>query len=85
MTGEATRLAAVEVRAKALEVAAELMQQPAGRSRDRRRHGGAQGNDAAGPSMTLGEIAKALEPASKLRGSARSRALAPKAGSTAIT
>ena len=33
MTGEATRLAAVEVRAKALAVAAELMQQPAERSR----------------------------------------------------
>src|SRR5262249_31205776 len=29
MTGEATRLAAVEVRAKAIEIAAELLQQPA--------------------------------------------------------
>jgi CO/xanthine dehydrogenase Mo-binding subunit len=67
MTGEATRLAALEVRAKALAVAAELMQQDA------------EGLDivdgnvvctqaAGGPSITLAEIAKALEPASKLRG-----------------
>ena len=59
MTGEATRLAAVKVRAKAIEIAAELLQQPADAldivdgevvRKDGRR----------GPSMTLGEIAKAL-------------------------
>jgi aerobic carbon-monoxide dehydrogenase large subunit len=67
MTGEATRLAALAVRAKALDVAAELMQQPAdgldiidGRV--------VRKGVAAGPSMTLAEIAKVLEPASKLRG-----------------
>jgi carbon-monoxide dehydrogenase large subunit len=67
MTGEATRLAALELRAKALEVAAELMQQPAdgleiidGKV--------VRKGTVSGPSMTLGEIAKALEPASKLRG-----------------
>ena len=43
------------------------------------------GNDAAGPSMKLADIAKALEPASKLRGDPRSRAQSPKAGFTAIT
>ncbi len=67
MTGEATRLAAVDVRKKAIEVAAELLQQPAdaleivdGKV--------ARKGAPAGPSMTLGEIAKALEPTSKLRG-----------------
>jgi aerobic carbon-monoxide dehydrogenase large subunit len=67
MTGEATRLAAIEVKAKAIELAAELLQQ----SPDALdvvdgkvvRKGG-----AAGPSMTLAEIAAALAPASKLRG-----------------
>jgi len=67
MTGEATRLAALEVRAKALALAAELMQQ------DREGLDIVDGNvvcpqAAAGPSITLAEIAKALEPASKLRG-----------------
>jgi carbon-monoxide dehydrogenase large subunit/6-hydroxypseudooxynicotine dehydrogenase subunit gamma len=67
MTGEATRLAALELRAKALAVAAELMQQPAEEIEIvegivRRR------GDAAGPSMPLADIAKALLPASKLRG-----------------
>ena len=67
MTGEATRLAAVAVKAKAMEVAAELLQQSADALEvvDGKvvRKGA-----AAGPSMTLGDIAKALEPASKLRG-----------------
>jgi carbon-monoxide dehydrogenase large subunit len=69
MTGEATRLVALEVRAKALELAAELMQQPAEGLEiidgEVVRKGG---EVAAGPSMKLAEIAKALEPASKLRG-----------------
>jgi aerobic carbon-monoxide dehydrogenase large subunit len=67
MTGEATRLAAVEVRAKAIEVAAELLQQPAG-ALDVVDGKVVRKGTPAGPSMTLGEIAKALEPASKLRG-----------------
>src|SRR6516225_2753177 len=66
MTGEATRLAALEVRAKATEVAAELMQQDADALAVV--DGKVAREDAAGPSMTLGEIAAALEPASKLRG-----------------
>ena len=67
MTGEAARLAAVDVRKKAIEVAAELLQQPAdalevvdGKV--------VRTGAPAGPSVTLGEIAKALEPTSKLRG-----------------
>jgi CO/xanthine dehydrogenase Mo-binding subunit len=66
MTGEATRLAALEVRAKAIEVAAELMQQDADALAVI--DGKVVRKDAGGPSMTLGEIATALEPASKLRG-----------------
>jgi len=66
MTGEATRLAALDVRAKATEVAAEFMQQDADALAVV--DGKVVRKDAAGPSMTLGEIAAALEPASKLRG-----------------
>jgi len=66
MTGEATRLAAVKVRAKATEVAAELMQQDADALAVV--DGKVVCKGAAGPSMTLGEIAAALDPASKLRG-----------------
>jgi CO/xanthine dehydrogenase Mo-binding subunit len=69
MTGEATRLAALELRAKALELAAELLQQPldaltVSEGEVRRKDIG-----PAGPSLSLGEIARALEPSSKLRGS----------------
>ena len=67
MTGEATRLAAVDVRKKAIEVAAELLQQPAD-ALDVVDGKVARTGAAAGPSMTLGEVAKALEPTSKLRG-----------------
>jgi carbon-monoxide dehydrogenase large subunit/6-hydroxypseudooxynicotine dehydrogenase subunit gamma len=66
MTGEATRRAAVEVHAKAIAVAAELMQQDADALAVI--DGKVVRKDAGGPSMTLGEIAAALEPASKLRG-----------------
>ena len=66
MTGEATRRAAVEVRAKALEVAAELMQQDAGALAVS--DGKVVCKGADGPSIALGEIAKALEPTSKLLG-----------------
>jgi carbon-monoxide dehydrogenase large subunit/6-hydroxypseudooxynicotine dehydrogenase subunit gamma len=67
MTGEATRLAAVEVRAKAIDVAAELLQQPAD-ALELIDGVVVRKAAAAGPSVTLGEVAKALEPASKLRG-----------------
>ena len=67
MTGEATRIAAAEVRAKAIDVAAELLQQSAD-ALDVVAGRVVRAGAVAGPSMTLGEIAKALEPASKLRG-----------------
>jgi carbon-monoxide dehydrogenase large subunit len=66
MTGEATRRAALDVRAKALEVAAELMQQDA--SALAVSDGNVVRKGADGPSIGLGEIAKALEPTSKLLG-----------------
>jgi carbon-monoxide dehydrogenase large subunit len=66
MTGEATRRAAVEVRDKALAVAAELMQLPAA-DLDVIEGNVMRKNANGGPSMTLGEVARALEPASKLR------------------
>jgi carbon-monoxide dehydrogenase large subunit/6-hydroxypseudooxynicotine dehydrogenase subunit gamma len=67
MTGEATRLAAVEVRRKAIDVAAGLLQQPAEMLEVA--HGKVmRKGDPAGPSMTLGDVARALEPASRLRG-----------------
>jgi carbon-monoxide dehydrogenase large subunit/6-hydroxypseudooxynicotine dehydrogenase subunit gamma len=66
MTGEATRRAAVDVRAKAIEVAAELMQQDAGTLAVSDGKVACKGAD--GPSIALGEIAKALEPTSKLLG-----------------
>jgi carbon-monoxide dehydrogenase large subunit/6-hydroxypseudooxynicotine dehydrogenase subunit gamma len=67
MTASATRVAALKVREKALEMAAELMQAPVERLdivngevviKDRK----------GGPSMPLGKIAAALAPSSKLRG-----------------
>jgi carbon-monoxide dehydrogenase large subunit len=67
MTGEATRRAAVAVRAKAIEVAAELLQQPAD-ALDVVDGKVVRTGGAAGPSITLGAIATALEPTSKLRG-----------------
>jgi len=66
MTGEATRRAAAEVRAKAIEVAAELMQQDAGALAVVDGRVVRSGSD--GPSITLGEVAKALEPTSKMLG-----------------
>jgi CO/xanthine dehydrogenase Mo-binding subunit len=67
MTGEATRLAAVEVRAKAIELAAELLQQPAD-TLDIVDGQVVRRGAITGPSMALGEIARALEPTSRLRG-----------------
>jgi carbon-monoxide dehydrogenase large subunit len=73
MTGEATRRAAVGVRAKAIELAAELMQQDVGTLTVS--DGRVMRKGADGPSITLGEVAKALDPTSKLLG-ARSPGLA---------
>lgn len=67
MTGEATRLAACDVRAKAIELAAELLQaRPESLSVV---DGVVVRNDAAaGPSISLGEIARHLSPTSKTLG-----------------
>jgi CO/xanthine dehydrogenase Mo-binding subunit len=67
MTGEATRRAAAEVRKKAVAVAAELMQLPAAEL-DVIDGNVVRKNASGGPSISLGEVARALEPASKLRG-----------------
>jgi aerobic carbon-monoxide dehydrogenase large subunit len=67
MTGEATRLAASDVRAKAIELAAELLQA------EPEALGVVDGvvvrnGAAAGPSISLGEIARHLSPGSKTLG-----------------
>src|SRR5215470_5384020 len=67
MTGEATRRAAVEVRNKALELAAVLLQKSADQLDIV--DGKIVRRDAPhGPSVTLGEVARALNPGSKLLG-----------------
>jgi CO/xanthine dehydrogenase Mo-binding subunit len=67
MTGEAARLAASKVRAKALDVAAELLQAP---SESLDIIGGTivRAGANGGPSIALGEIARQLSPASKSLG-----------------
>lgn len=69
MTGEATRLAAAKLRDKALAAAASLLQ-----SRPEALtviDGKVVGKNAPnGPSVSLGEVARALAPGSKLRGAA---------------
>ena len=83
MTGEATRLAAVEVRAKAIDVAAELLQQPADALELDRRRGGAQGRpgrafrDARRDRQGVGAGIEAARRAQR-------RASRPTAGSIAI-
>jgi CO/xanthine dehydrogenase Mo-binding subunit len=67
MTGEATRIAASNVRAKAIDMAAELLQQPPD-ALDLVDGKVVRKGAAAGPSMSLAEIAQALGPASRLRG-----------------
>ncbi len=67
MSGEATRRAATVVRQKAIDVAAELMQQPA-EALDVVDGKVVRKDAAAGPSITLAEVANALEPTSRLRG-----------------
>jgi aerobic carbon-monoxide dehydrogenase large subunit len=67
MTGEATRRAAAEVRRKAIELAAVLLQR--GPAELNVVDGRVVTQDAdAGPSISLAEIARALAPTSKLRG-----------------
>jgi carbon-monoxide dehydrogenase large subunit/6-hydroxypseudooxynicotine dehydrogenase subunit gamma len=67
MSGEATRRAAEAARAKAIDLAAVLLQRdPATLNVVDGRVVTADGD--AGPSITLGDIARALAPASKLRG-----------------
>ena len=67
LTGTAVSLTAQAVRAKALDVAAELMQTTAESLTitDGAVH---SKNNPTGPSLTLGEIAEALLPTSKIRG-----------------
>ena len=67
MTGSATRIAACEVRAKALAVAAEMLQRPADRL-DIVDGKVVTEDGASGPSVTLAAVARALAPTSKLRG-----------------
>ena len=69
MTGEATRIAAAKLRAKALDVAAGLLQTPA-ETLDLIDGTVVRRNSAQGPSVTLGEIARVLSPGSKLLGDA---------------
>jgi len=66
MTGSATRIAACEVRAKALAVAAEMLQRPADRLDIV--DGAVVARDSVGASVSLGAVAQALAPTSKLRG-----------------
>jgi CO/xanthine dehydrogenase Mo-binding subunit len=65
MTGEATRLAASKLRAKAIEIAAELMQAPAD-SLDIVDGKVIRTDHITGPSVDLAAIARALLPSSKL-------------------
>ncbi len=66
MTGEATRIAASAVRSKAIEVAAELLQAPVG-ALDVVEGEVVRTDIAAGASIGLGMIARALAPGSNLR------------------
>jgi carbon-monoxide dehydrogenase large subunit/6-hydroxypseudooxynicotine dehydrogenase subunit gamma len=67
MTGEATRLAALKVRAKAIEVAAELLQAPQD-SLEIVDGNVVRTGAGTGPSVVLGEVARQLSPASKSLG-----------------
>jgi len=66
MTGEATRRAALMVREKALDLAAEMLQTTPDQLDLVEGQIGAP--DGTGPSMTLGEVAKHLGPAAAARG-----------------
>jgi carbon-monoxide dehydrogenase large subunit/6-hydroxypseudooxynicotine dehydrogenase subunit gamma len=67
MTGEATRLAATQLRDKAIATAAALLQS---RPEALAVADGKVKSAPNGPSVDLGEVARALAPASKLRGKA---------------
>ena len=67
MTGEATRLAAMKVRAKAIEVAAELLQAPPN-SLDIVDGNVVRTGAGPGPSVAIGDLARHLSPASKSLG-----------------
>jgi carbon-monoxide dehydrogenase large subunit/6-hydroxypseudooxynicotine dehydrogenase subunit gamma len=67
MTGSATAVAALKLRAKALEVAAELMQTPVD-ALELSEGQVTRKDRTAGPSMSLGEIAASLAPTSKTLG-----------------
>jgi aerobic carbon-monoxide dehydrogenase large subunit len=67
MTGEAARLAALNVRAKAIDVAAELLQTPPD-SLDILDGKVVRTGTGTGPSVSLGDVARHLSPASKSRG-----------------
>jgi aerobic carbon-monoxide dehydrogenase large subunit len=69
MTGEATRVAAVKLRAKAIAAAAPLLQS-APEALDVVDGKVVSKNTARGPSVSLGEVARALAPTSKLLGDA---------------
>jgi CO/xanthine dehydrogenase Mo-binding subunit len=67
MTGEATRRAAAELRARAIEMAAELLQTSA-QVLDVIDGEVVRNDVRGGASISLGEVARALGPASRLRG-----------------
>ena len=67
MTGEATRIAGAKLRAKAIAVAADLLQS-APEALDVIDGKVVRKNAPQGPSITLGEVARALSPGSKLLG-----------------
>ncbi len=66
MTGAATHIACEKLKAKALDVAAELLQTPTDALE--LKDGAVRAKAGAGPSVTLAEIARALGPASPQRG-----------------
>jgi carbon-monoxide dehydrogenase large subunit len=67
MTGEATRIAAAKVRAKAIDVAAELLQAPQD-ALDVIRGEVIRSDRTSGPSISLADVARALAPSAKTRG-----------------
>ena len=69
MTGEATRIAAGKLRAKAIAAAAQLLQSPP-EALDVIDGKVVSKNAPQGPSVALGDVARALTPASKLLGGA---------------
>ena len=69
MTGEATRIAAAKLRGKAIAAAADLLQTP-GPTLDVIDGMVVRKNAAQGPSISLGDVARALNPGSKLVGEA---------------